>query len=394
MGPERYTALSTLWALVFLVGPGAFFPVEQEVSRAVAARVSSGAGIAPVLRRAGVAAGALATGLALATAALSQPLLHHVFDDQVVVLLGFGASLFGYAAVHLARGVLSGTGQFKAYALLLGGEGTIRLALAMMLLGFGVRTAGPLALVVGIAPLAAVAMTLSGQRGVMTPGPAAPWNELSRSLGLLLLGSLLAQVLIHVGPLAVKLLVADDSKELPAKFFAAVLLTRVPLFLFFAVQAALLPRLAAHAAQGDRAGFCQTLNRLLAVVVALGAASVAGATLFGQEAVEILFGSAFLLDDRGLALLASSTATIMVAQSLGQALVALEGQAVAALCWLTGVLGFVAVTALGNDVLLRVELGLLVGSVVAAGAMALALQGHLDCQFPPAGHFHRGTAGT
>lgn len=361
-----------------------FFPVEQEVGRAVAARASSGNGIAPVLRRACVAAGALAAGLALTTLALSQPLLHHVFDDQVLVVLGFGASLFGYAAVHLTRGILSGTGRFRAYALLLGGEGTLRLAFGIALLGFGVRTAGPLALVVGLAPLAAVAMTLSGQRGVMTPGSPAPWTELSRSLGLLLLGSLLSQVLIHAGPLAVKLLVDDDSKELTSKFFAAVLLTRVPLFLFFAVQAALLPRLAAFVTQEDRPGFCQTLNRLLTVVVALGAASIAGASLFGQQAVEVLFGSAFLLDDRGLALLAGSTAAIMVAQSLGQALVALEGQAVAALCWLLGVLGFVAVTAIGNDVLLRVELGLVTGAVVAAAAMAIALRGRLDNRLPPA----------
>lgn len=383
LGAERYAALSALWALVFLVGPGAFFPVEQEVSRAVAARVSSGEGIAPALRRAGFAAIGMATGLALLAGVLARPLLDDVFDNQVLVLVGFVTSLFGYAAAHLGRGVLSGLGRFRAYAVLLGAEGALRLAAAVTLVALGVRTAGPLALVVGVAPFAAVAVAMTCQRGILTPGPPAPWAELSRSLGFLLLASLLAQVLIHAGPLVVKLLAVDDSKELTARFFAGVMVTRVPLFLFFALQAAVLPRLVSFVALGDRPGFRQTLNRLLAVVGALGAGSVAGAFLFGQEVVELLFGHGFVLDDRGLALLAASTAGIMIALSLGQALVALDGQAVAAACWALGVIAFVMVIGIGQDVLLRVELGLVAGSAAVAMAMAFSLRSPLHRAMTP-----------
>lgn len=381
LGPDRYSALSALWALVFLAGPGVFFPVEQEVSKAVTARLAAGTGARPVVQRAGVAAALLATALALVFGAAGPALVRDVFDGQVLVLAGLVLSLFGYAALHLARGVLSGSGRFGAYGVLLGAEGALRLTAAAAMLAAGVRTAGPLALVVGLAPFAAVALTIRSQRGLLDVGPPAPWSELTRSLGFLLLASLLAQILIHSGPLAVKLLGPGDSKELTARFFAGVLLTRMPLFLFFAVQAALLPRLTGFVVRRDRDGFSRSLARLVTIVATLGILSIGGAFIVGQQAITLFFGSRFLLDDRGLALLAASTAAIMVAQALGQALVALDGQRVAATCWLAGVVAFVTITALGEDPLLRVELGLVGGSCVAAAAMAIALPSRLGGSF-------------
>ena len=41
LGHEAYAPLSVLWALVFLVGPGFFLPIEQEIGRALAARRSA-----------------------------------------------------------------------------------------------------------------------------------------------------------------------------------------------------------------------------------------------------------------------------------------------------------------------------------------------------------------
>lgn len=373
LGPQRYATLSGLWALVYLAGPGVFFPIEQEVSRAVATRTAAGLGIGPVVRRAGTIAAGLATVLALLALAFRRSLLHRVFDDQELVLAGFVLSLYGYAALHLARGLLAGGGRFRPYAVVLGGEGVLRLAAAGAILLLGVRTAGPLGIVVGLSPFAAVLVATARQRNVLTPGPQAPWRELFSSLGFLLMGSLLAQVLIHAGPLAVRLLADDRPKELTAQFFAGVLLTRIPLFLFFAVQAPLLPRLAGFAAVEDWTGFARSLRRLLGVVVAIGAASVVGAFLAGRQVIEILFGAAFVLDARGVTLLAGSSALIMAAQVLGQSVVALEGQAAAAVCWAFGAVSFVAVTALGNDPLLRVELGLVAGAAAAAAFMSVAL---------------------
>ncbi|MEA2685075.1 MAG: hypothetical protein QOE93_270, partial [Actinomycetota bacterium] len=48
LGPEAYAPLSALWAIVFLVGPGCFVPLEQELARSLAARGAAGLGGGPV----------------------------------------------------------------------------------------------------------------------------------------------------------------------------------------------------------------------------------------------------------------------------------------------------------------------------------------------------------
>ena len=57
-----YGALNALWVFVFVLAPGIFLPVEQEVGRALAARRAHGIGGAPVIRRAGVIGLIFATG--------------------------------------------------------------------------------------------------------------------------------------------------------------------------------------------------------------------------------------------------------------------------------------------------------------------------------------------
>lgn len=47
-------AVSALWSLIMTLTLGLFFPVEQELTRVVAARVVRGEGVLPVLRRRGL----------------------------------------------------------------------------------------------------------------------------------------------------------------------------------------------------------------------------------------------------------------------------------------------------------------------------------------------------
>lgn len=395
LGPARYGALSALWALVFLMGPGVFFPVEQEVSRAVAARQVAGVGSAPLVRRAAVVAVGLATGCALVAVSFASLLLRDVFDGQALMLVGLIVSSFAYATMHLLRGLLSGGGRFRAYGVVLGAEGVLRLAAAIVLVAAGVRTAGPFGLVVGLAPFLAVGVVMVRQTGLLHPGPPAPWPELSRSLGLLLVGSLLGQVLIHSGPVAVRLLAEQQSSGVTGRFSAGLLLTRVPLFLFLAVQAALLPKLSARAAAGDREGFRAELQKILAITVVTGVVSVAGALVAGRLALQVLFGASFLVGRRDLALLASSTGCVMISLAISQALVALQRQGWVAWSWLAGVVSYAMFLLLPGDPVLRVELGLVLGSAVAAVAMAVGLRAavsDLSAPFPYRAGAHRSAA--
>ena len=55
---------------------------------------------------------------------------------------------------------------------------------------------------------------------------------------------------------------------------------------------------------------------------------------------------------------------------MAQAVIALGGHTKMAICWFVAVITFIVVTALGKDLYLRVEMGLLIGSAVACIGMA------------------------
>lgn len=373
----EYARLSVLWALVLLVGPGFFLPLEQEVARAVSSRRAQELGAGPALRRAALLGSAFVAALLVAAVAARGPLLDRLLDGDAGLFAGFLLSLPGYFAVHLVRGALSGNGRFRGYSTSLAAEGLFRLVGCLALAIAGITGAGPYGLVLGLAPFAAAVLALRGQHHLTRPGPEAAWTELSASLGWLLAGSVLALALVNAGPLAVKLLATEAEAAEAGRFLAALIVARVPLFLFAAVQAALLPALAATAASGRLDDFQRGLRRLLAVVGGAGAAGTVGAFAVGPEVVALLFGAELALGRVDLVLLAAASAAYMVAMALAQALIALSDPARPAMAWLAGTVVFVAVTALGDDLLLRTEVGLLAGCVAAAGVMGAFLPSSL-----------------
>jgi len=369
LGPEAYAPLSALWAIVFLVGPGCFIPIEQELARSLAARRAAGVGGGPVIRRAAALGGGAAVVLTLVCAVAGVVLLDRLFDGEGLLLVGLLLSLGGYYAEHLARGTLAGYGRFRPYGVALATEGTLRLVGCAVLAALGVATAGPYGVVLGAAPLLATAVALRGQRGLATPGPEADRRELTVALGWLLAGSILAQGLANAGPVAVKLLADDSERAVAGRFLAALIVARVPLFLFTAVLAPALPRLSGMAAAGDRSGFDAGLRRLLALVAALSGAGIVGALVAGPTVVRTLFGADFELPAHDLATLAVACSTYLFAMTLAQALIAVSGHGRVAVAWLAGVVSFGVVTGAGSDLLTRVELGMVAGGVVSAVAM-------------------------
>ncbi|HRE01460.1 MAG TPA: hypothetical protein PLV68_09175, partial [Ilumatobacteraceae bacterium] len=69
--------------------------------------------------------------------------------------------------------------------------------------------------------------------------------------------------LVNAGPIAVDLLKGNAQNEAVTTFGYGVLLGRVPLFLFQAVQAALLPRLAGLAVRNELDEFRRGFRKLL-----------------------------------------------------------------------------------------------------------------------------------
>jgi O-antigen/teichoic acid export membrane protein len=182
-----------------------------------------------------------------------------------------------------------------------------------------------------------------------------------------------AAVVLNVSPLAVELLAGPAEVDAAGRFLNALLVARVPLFLFQAVQASLLPKLSALAADQKFDEFRRVLGRLLALVGSLGLAAVVGCALVGHRVVEVAFGAEFAVDRRDMVLLAASSAVLMVVLCLAQALIAYRCQGRMALAWLVGLAAFPLVLALGGDLFLRVELALLATVATAMVVMAVLL---------------------
>ena len=378
---SEYAALNGLWILVFVVAPGFFLPLEQEVGRAVADRRARQIGGGPVVRKAAKAGAMLAVSLIVLSIVGFEVFgfTDRLFHGQEVLLVCFLIALATYAVQHITRGTLSGNGRFGPYGMILGAEGVFRILPVMVVYAAGIDNLLWYGLALAIPPVLASLVSLWGQHGLVEPGPDAEWSELSTNLGLLFLGSLAAQALSYAAALGV-LVLARGPKERAdaADFIVGFFIARIPILLFQAIQAALLPKLAALAGAGKHVDFRSGLEKLVAIVVGVGVLGVVAGATIGPTVGQILFGDKFNLDNVDLTFLFLGSAAFILALTLAQALIALLGHGRALIAWTVGLVLCVGVMALGssattNDLFRRSELGYLAGCLAAAATMAVFL---------------------
>lgn len=373
---EAFKPVVSMWFLTFALAPGCFLPLEQELGRALSGRRALGQGGRPVLMKVMALGAGLAAFITIALLAFGPWLANDYFGGNWVMVAALILSIGAYAPTHLARGICSGSGRFRSYAVVLGADGLMRVLLCIALAAVGVAGVGWYGLAVAVAPLAGVVFVASRGQLRTEPGPPASWNEVTPNLGWLLLGSIMAASLVNAGPIATNLLAADNEEAFVTRFGQGVILARIPLFLFQAVQAALLPRLARLAAAGEMNEFRTGFRKLIYIVVGVGALGTVGAYVLGPFAADLLFGAE--LTRRTLAVLALGSACYMLGLAISQAVIALHGHAQVALGWSVGVVGFALSTWLiQGEVFRRVELGLLIGSSMAMVVFALALRNRL-----------------
>ncbi len=384
LSPADFATLSVLYALVYTVGPGLFLPLEQEVGRALAERRVRGEGGLPVLRKAAALGLALAAAVVVLAVALGRLAVDHLFAGSVAALLGLLLSCAGLWGAHLSRGALAGTGRFKRYGLQLAIEGIVRVLGCGSLFLVGVRGVGAYGFLLGGALIASVVLTVPRPRTLATDGPLAGWADLSGSLGWLLASALLSQALVNAGPVAVRLLAGPGEQAAAGALLAGLVLARLPLFLFAAVQASLLPGLASLLAAGRKREFVHGVLRLVGLVAALMAVSTVAAALLGHLAMSILFGPKLTLSGGTLAAVTLASGLYMVAVVLSQAHVALRGYGRSVVGWIFGLVVFLAVSVIGSGLVGRVVAGYLLGSLVAAIVLAGLLPGRLARHEPAA----------
>ena len=376
LGQEGFKPIVALWFATFALAPGFFGPIEQEVGRALAHRRALNQGGRPVLQRVIPLTIGLGVIITLVLAGTSPWLNTEFFEENAVVTFSLIIGFLAYAPAHLSRGICSGSGRFGSYGVIMGADGLTRIIGCVILWQAGVTSLIPYAFVVALAPL--VGVMIAGAQGNLKTddGPEASWAEVTPNLGWLLIGAIVAGALVNAGPIAVDILADADQADAVTKFGNGVLLSRIPLFLFQAVQAALLPRLARLAAVGDMDEFRSGFKKLMYVVFSVAIVGVAGSFLVGPKVLEMLYDGG--LDRRTLTLLALGSGIYMIALGTAQAVIALHGHAWVAAGWLLSMITFILVTAYASDDLyLRVELGLASASTAALAVFVIALRARL-----------------
>jgi O-antigen/teichoic acid export membrane protein len=373
LGPAAFAPISTLWAMVFIVGPGLFLPLQQELGRVLAREPVEGSGALVLRRTAGLAA--VVSGGAVVTGLLAGPwLTAELFGGHWSIFWCFEISVVAYAVSFLARGVFSGLGDFPTFGRLVAAESVIRFAVAGALVLVGIRTPGAFGAAIAVAPLlSTMVLTRLGRRLALAPGSDVGRRELLRAFGWLLMASLLGQALANAAPIAVQLLAPPDDDGSAGRFLSALVIARVAIYLFQAAQATIVPNFAVLSVQGRVEDVRLALRRMVGVCLGLTVVGTTGAYLLGPMVVRILFGPGFVISNVTMAILTAASTVYVLAAALSSAAIATGRHRLSGVAWLAGCVTFAAGTLLGHGLYERVELGYLVGSCVAAAVLLVGL---------------------
>jgi len=338
VGDRAYAGFGAFWSLIFVVGPGLFLPLEQEISRAVSHRTAQEDGSQPIVRIAILMAITIAIAMTLFFAALSPLIVRDVFRDNGLLQLGFLIGIVGYGTLHCTRGILSGNHRFGAYGASLAAEGTVRFIAVVALAAFGIKNVGYYGLAMGIAPLLVILPFIPLVKRLTLPGTAASKRELGTALAFLVSSSVLSQLLAYSSLFLTNVLEGDSGQT--ARFFTnAFFIARIPVIGFMAVQAALLPKLSTYHAIGDHKEFRIQFRKLLSLVFFLSISGIGFIALLGNPLGQLLFGEEkFQLELSHFIVLSIGSCIFLIAQTLLQSCIALQHYKIVSVAYIVGVI--------------------------------------------------------
>jgi O-antigen/teichoic acid export membrane protein len=372
LAPREYAAVASLYLLTAVVGPGVFVAVEQETSREISSRISTDRPTLPVVRSATVISAVLAAAVIALLLALSPLLVHRVFGGSWSLLVAALVAVAGAASVYVIRGLFSGQRRYGWYGASLAAEGLARLVPSVVLVWVGVAGGEVGTAAFGFAfalgTLLATAATIVGIRPG-APGPPLGLPQMARSVGFLAGASALTLLLANIAPVVLTSRLTDDPGT-AASFVSLFVLARIPLFLFSPVQAFLLPSLTAAASRGDAERVRRQIRSVVVVVGAIGLVGVVSAAIAGPWAARVFFNAPFELPGLVAALLGVSTVTMMIAQVLQPALVALGEHRAATSAWIVGTIVFGALLFAPTAPLVATVAAQLAGPAVVVVIMA------------------------
>ncbi len=382
LAPDDFASVAVLWSVVYIVGPGVFLPFEQNLGRAISSARAVGQSSRDTVVRSASIATVVAAGLCLVTLIAGQPLTRVLFGGSTIVLVALVLSYAVMAWTYVYRGVVAGSRRFGLYGAQLGAEGAVRFVGCALFVWWGTAAVGSFALLIPVAQalsLVAVARPQQVSTAVRAESvaPADPVDtkpgtvdSTQAPIAWLIVGALLAQVLVNAPPVLARVLARSDPAVV-GQLQAGLLLARVPLFMFAAIQAVLLPSMSALVARRQLVALRRQVRAVSAVVAVAMSATTVLMALVGASIVQILFGDGFQLPGVTIALLTAGTAFFMLAGVSSSAVLAIGGFRAAAMAWGAGAAVMVGFTLLPLGVVARLVVGFAAGSAVSFALMAV-----------------------
>ena len=307
---------------MFLLVVVLFRPLEQTTSRAIADRLARGDRARGVMRSVLALYLGIVAVLIVVVAAAWAPITNGIFLGDDVLTAALVAGVAGYGLAYVLRGLLSGSGWFEGYGLLLPrtpGSGCWRPRRSSQSLPVTSRLwrspwRDRRGRDSGVGRRKRLRALVERPEGVALAHARGARIRRSRTVI-----AALDQVLINGGPILVVL--GGGSAKTAGIVFAATMLVRVPVYLFQGLAASLLPnltRLSAH----DDVLFRRGVIRTAAVLFGLGVGAIVGAAVVGPAPLP-LYGDEFSAERLDLTLLGVGVAFYLVAATVSQALLAL-----------------------------------------------------------------------
>jgi hypothetical protein len=319
-----YKGISLLWSVLFLIVSIIYRPVEQLLSRTIAA------GGHP-LRAALTIQAAFAALFAAVALASRDYLQNQVFDGSAALYWVLVVAVLAYAASYFARGWLAGHKRFGLYGGLVLLESCSRCLFALLAVAGVASGQGFVAMGIAAAPLVSLVVVpwaLSRRDPRPEDARGLTLREGGGFAGAVLVIMAAEQALLN-GP--VLLADATSSNAALAGFvFNVLLITRAPLQLFQAIQTSLLPHLSST--QGS-AGFGRALRVTLLAIAGFTALVVAVLGIAGPFAMDVAFGGDFEYERAGLVLVGLGMGFHLTSGTLNQAALARGRTALAAAAW-------------------------------------------------------------
>jgi O-antigen/teichoic acid export membrane protein len=365
--PVAYSAISLLWAVLFVIVSVIYRPIEQLLSRTIAGRRARGLHTGHPLRTPLLIQAGFALAFLIVALALKGPIEDDLFDGSAALYWVLVVAVLAYAASYFARGWLAGHQWFGLYGALVFMEATSRLLFAVAVL-IGIAS-GQTAVALGMAAAPFVSLIVVPWAFSRRPKAIARETETDEeALGLarggrfavaVLCIMLAEQTLLNGGVLAANVNSTDAAAA--GYVFTALLIARAPLQLFQAVQGSLLPHLAGLEATEGRAEFDKAIRITILAIAGFAGAVAIGLLIVGPFAMDVLFSDDKTFGRLGLAAVAIGMGAHLAAGTLNQAALARDHAGAAAAAWLVSAVIFVAWMLLDvvDDALTRAEVGYL-----------------------------------